>query len=78
MSNLSVNATRFLGIELSTRNSGHPGVGGVLLRRRMGVPIHLRTFVSIQLNQTGSTATVLSFSGHGSMLLYALLRSFWF
>ncbi len=58
MSNLSVNAIRFLGIDaINKANSGHPGV---VMKAPMAYSLFTATS-SIQLNQTGSTAIALFF-----------------
>ena len=60
MSNLSVNAIRFLGIDaINKANSGHPGV--VMGAALWPIASLQSNFVSIQLNQTGSTAIALFF-----------------
>ena len=74
MSNLSVNAIRFLGVDaINQSNSGHPGVvmgaapmGYTLFTRQM----HVNPEVPNWINRD---RFVLS-AGHGSMLLYALLH----
>ena len=74
MSNLSVNAIRFLGVDaINQSNSGHPGVvmgaapmGYTLFTRQM----HVNPDVPNWINRD---RFVLS-AGHGSMLLYALLH----
>lgn len=74
MSNLSVNAIRFLGVDaINQANSGHPGVvmgaapmGYTLFTRQM----HVNPEVPNWINRD---RFVLS-AGHGSMLLYALLH----
>ena len=74
MSNLSVNAIRFLGVDaINQSNSGHPGVvmgaapmGYTLFTRQM----HVNPDVPNWINRD---RVVLS-AGHGSMLLYALLH----
>ena len=74
MSNLSVNAIRFLGVDaINKANSGHPGVvmgaapmGYALFTKQM----HITPEAPNWLNRD---RFVLS-AGHGSMLLYALLH----
>ena len=74
MSNLSVNAIRFLGIDaINKANSGHPGVV-------MGAaPMAYNLFTKelrinpAQPNWINRDRFILS-AGHGSMLLYALLH----
>ena len=74
MSNLSVNAIRFLGVDaINQANSGHPGV--VMGAAPMGYTlftkqIHVNPEVPNWINRD---RFVLS-AGHGSMLLYALLH----
>ncbi len=52
MSNLSVNAIRFLGIDaIEKSKSGHPGV--VMGAAPMAYSLLLKNFVSTQLSQTG-------------------------
>ena len=74
MSNLSVNAIRFLGVDaINQSNSGHPGV--VMGAAPMGYTlftkqIHVNPEVPNWINRD---RFVLS-AGHGSMLLYALLH----
>ncbi|MFC3928117.1 transketolase [Streptococcus caprae] len=74
MSNLSVNAIRFLGIDaINKANSGHPGV--VMGAAPMAYSLftnHLR-ITPEQPNWINRDRFVLS-AGHGSMLLYALLH----
>ena len=74
MSNLSVNAIRFLGVDaINQSNSGHPGVvmgaapmGYTLFTRQM----HVNPEVPNWINRD---RFVLS-PGHGSALLYAMLH----
>lgn len=74
MSNLSVNAIRFLGIDaIEQSKSGHPGV--VMGAAPMAYSLytkHLRVTPN-QPNWANRDRFVLS-AGHGSMLLYALLH----
>ena len=78
MSNLSVNAIRFLGIDaINKANSGHPGVV-------MGAaPMAYSLFTKQLRYQSSSTKLInrdrfILSAGHGSMLLYALTSPFWF
>ncbi|TCD45836.1 transketolase [Streptococcus sp. X16XC17] len=74
MSNLSVNAIRFLGIDaIEKANSGHPGA--VMGQAPMAYSLftnHMRVNPA-QPNWINRDRFVLS-AGHGSMLLYALLH----
>lgn len=74
MSNLSVNAIRFLGIDaIEKSKSGHPGV--VMGAAPMAYSLftnHLRVNPSVP-NWINRDRFVLS-AGHGSMLIYALLH----
>ena len=74
MSDLSVNAIRFLGVDaIEKSKSGHPGV--VMGAAPMAYSLytkHLRINPS-QPNWINRDRFVLS-AGHGSMLLYALLH----
>ena len=74
MSNLSVNAIRFLGIDaINKANSGHPGV--VMGAAPMAYSLFTKHFVSIQLNQTGLTVNrFYSFSRSWFNAPYALLH----
>ena len=74
MSNLSVNAIRFLGIDaINKANSGHPGV--VMGAAPMAYSLFTKQLRinPAQPNWINRDRFILS-AGHGSMLLYALLH----
>jgi len=74
MSNLSVNAIRFLGIDaINKANSGHPGV--VMGAAPMAYSLFTKELRinPAQPNWINRDRFILS-AGHGSMLLYALLH----
>ena len=74
MSNLSVNAIRFLGIDaINKANSGHPGV--VMGAAPMAYSLFTKNLRinPAQPNWINRDRFILS-AGHGSMLLYALLH----
>ena len=74
MSNLSVNAIRFLGIDaINKANSGHPGV--VMGAAPMAYSLFTKELRinPAQPNWINRDRFILS-AGHGSMLLYALLQ----
>ena len=74
MSNLSVNAIRFLGIDaINKANSGHPGV--VMGAAPMAYSLFTKELRinPAQSNWINRDRFILS-AGHGSMLLYALLH----
>ena len=74
MSNLSVNAIRFLGVDaINKANSGHPGVvmgAAPMAYALFTKQMHITPEAPNWLNRD---RFVLS-AGHGSMLLYALLH----
>ncbi|MDY5636871.1 MAG: transketolase [Streptococcus orisratti] len=74
MSDLSINAIRFLGIDaINKANSGHPGI--VMGAAPMGYTLFTKQMKinPAQPNWINRDRFVLS-AGHGSMLLYALLH----
>ena len=74
MSNLSVNAIRFLGIDaINKANSGHPGV--VMGSSSDGIqPLYKTTSYQSSSTKLDQPRPFILSAGHGSMLLYALLH----
>ena len=70
MSNLSVNAIRFLGIDVINKVKTQVTQGWLWGISLNGLYLFTNNFVSIQPNQTGLTGSAFILSaGHGSMLL---------